>query len=75
MEFEWDPEHPSCEPPLEVPSISITILMVKKVNSKMKFSRAAGPSGVLVEMIRAGVDTGATVIRDLAILSRLEGPS
>ena len=75
MEFEWDPEHLSDEPPLEEPSIPITILMVKKVISKMKFSRAAGPSGVVVEMIRAAVDTGATVIRDLAIHLRWEGPS
>ena len=75
MEFEWDPEHLSDEPPLEGPSIQITILMVKKVISKMKFSRAAGPSGVVVEMIRAAVDTGATVIRDIAIHSRWEGPS
>ena len=77
MEFEWGREHISDEPepPLEGPSIPITILMVKKVISKMKFSRAAGPSGVVVEMIRAAVDTGATVIRDLAIHSRWEGPS
>ena len=75
MEFEWDPELLSDEPPLEGPSIPITILMVKKVISKMKFSRAAGPSGVVVEMIRVAVDTGATVIRDLAIHSRWEGPS
>ena len=71
MEFEWDPEHLSDEPPLEGPSIPITILMVKKVISKMKFSRAVGPSGVVV----AAVDTGATMIHDLAIHSRLEGPS
>ena len=75
MEFEWDPEHLSDEPPLEGPSIPITILMVKKVISKMKFSRAAGPSGVVVEMIRAAVDTGVTVINDLAIHSRWEGHS
>ena len=29
MEFEWDPEHLSDEPPLEGPSIPITILIVK----------------------------------------------
>ena len=50
-------------------------LMVKKVISKKKFSKAAGPSGVVVEMIRAVVDTGATMIRDLAIHLRWEGPS
>ena len=36
--------------------------MVKKVISKMKFSKAVGPSGVVVEMIKAAVDTGATMI-------------
>ena len=75
MEIEWDPEHLSDEPPLKGPSIPITIFMVKKVISKMKFSRAAGQSGVVLEMIRAAVDTGATVICDLAIHSRWEGPS
>ena len=51
MEFEWDPEHLSDAQPLEGPSIPITVLMVKKVISKMKFSRAAGPSEVVVEII------------------------
>ena len=40
VEFEWDPEHLSDEPSLEGRSIPITILMVKKVISKMKFSKA-----------------------------------
>ena len=75
MEFEWDPEHLSDAPPLEGPSIPITFLMVKKVISKMKFSNAVGPSGVVVEMNRAAVDTGVTMIRDLVIHSRWEGPS
>ena len=75
MEFEWEPEHLFYEPPLEGLSIPITILMEKKVISKMKFSKTAGPSGVVVEMIRAAGDTGATVIRDFAIHSRWEGPS
>ena len=75
MDFEWGPEHLSDEPPLEGPSIPNTILMVKKVISKMKFSKAVGPSGVVVEMIRAVVDTGATMIRDLAIHWRWVSPS
>ena len=33
----------------------------------MKSSKAAVPSRVVVEMIRAAGDTGATMIRDLAI--------
>ena len=33
----------------------------------MKFGKAAGPSGVVVEMTRAAVDTGVSMISDLAI--------
>ena len=40
--------------------------MVKKAISKMKSGKAAGPSGIVVEMIKAAGDTGATMIRNLA---------
>ena len=46
--------------------IPITIDMVKKAISNMKSGKAAGPSGIVVEMIKAAGDTGATMIRDLA---------
>ena len=39
---------------------------MKKAISKMKSGKAAGPSGIVVEMIKAAGDTGATMIRDLA---------
>ena len=65
IEFDWDPDHLSNEPPLEGPPIPITIDMVKKAISKMKLGKAAGPSGIVV-MIKAAGDTGATMIRDLA---------
>ena len=42
--------------------------MVKKAISKMMSGNAAGPSEVVVEMIRTAGDTGATTIRDLAIV-------
>ena len=45
----------------------MTIDMVKKVISKLKFGKAAGPSRVVVEMVRATGDTGANMIRKLAI--------
>ena len=35
--------------------------------SKMRYGKAAGPSGIVVEMFRAAGDIGATMIRDLAI--------
>ena len=40
--------------------------MVKKAISQMKASKAPGPSGMVVEMIGAACDTGASMIRDLA---------
>ena len=56
----------SNEPPLEGPPIPITIDRVKEAISKMKSGKAAGPSGIVVEMIKAAGDTGATMIRDHA---------
>ena len=41
--------------------------MVKKAISQMKAGKAPGPSGIVVEMIRAAGDTGAFMIRDLAV--------
>ena len=40
--------------------------MVKKAISQMKAGKAPGPSGIVVEMIRAAGDMGASMICDLA---------
>ena len=58
VEFDWDP--------VEGPPIPVTIDMVKKAISQMKDGKAPGPSGIMVEMIRAADDMGASMIRDLA---------
>ena len=63
-EFDWDPNHLSDESPVEGPPIPITIDLVKKAISQMK--AAPGPSGIVVEMIRAAGGMGASMIRDLA---------
>ena len=65
-EFDWDPNHLCDESPVEGPPIPITIDMVKKVISQMKAGKALGPSGIVVEMIRAASDMGASMIHDLA---------
>ena len=65
-EFDWDPNHLSDESPVEGPPIPITIDMVKSAISQMKAGKAPGPSGIVVEMIRAAGDMGASMIRDLA---------
>ena len=46
--------------------IPITIDMVKKAFLQMKAGKAPGPSGIVVEMIRAAGDMGTSMIRDLA---------
>ena len=56
----------SNEPQLEDAPVPITIDMVKNAISKMKLGKAAGPAGIVVEMIKAAGDTGATMIRDVA---------
>ena len=67
VEFDWDPDHLSYEqPPLEGSPIPITIDIVKKAISKMKSGKAAGLSGIVVEMIKAAGDTCATMIYNLA---------
>ena len=40
--------------------------MVMRAISQMKAGKAPGPSGIVVEMIRAAGDTGASMICDLA---------
>ena len=65
-EFDWNPNHLSDESQVEGPPIPITIDMVKKAISQMKAGKASGPSGIMVEMIRAVGDMGASMICDLA---------
>ena len=56
IELDWDPDYLSYQPPVEGPPIPVTIDMVKKAISQMKAGKAPGPSGIVVEMIRADGD-------------------
>ena len=67
MLFDWDPDPLSYQPPVEGPPIPITIDMVKKAISQIKAGKAPGPSGIVVEMIRAASDMGASMIHDLTV--------
>ena len=40
--------------------------MVVKAITKMKTGKAAGPSGIVAEMLKASGDTGARLVADLA---------
>ena len=72
-EFDWDPNHLSVESPVEGPPIPITIDMDKKAISQMKAGKAPSPLGIVVEMIRAVGDMGASMIHDLAAAIICEG--
>ena len=73
VEFDWDPDHLSYQPPVEGPPIPVTIDMVKKAISQMKVGKALGPSGIVVEMIRAAGDMGPYMIRILAAAINHDG--
>ena len=77
VEFDWDPDHLSYQSPVEGPPIPITTDMVKKAISQMNAGKAPGPSGLVVEMIRAAGDTDASMICDLtaAIIRDSKVPS
>ena len=47
--------------------------MVKKAISQMKAGKAPGPSGIVMEMIRAACDMSASMIRDLAAAISRDG--
>ena len=53
--------------------ISITIDMFKNAISQMTAGKAPGPSAIVVEMILAAGDTGASMIRDLAAAVSRDG--
>ena len=57
---DWNPDHLSDEPP-----IPVTIDMVKKAISQTKAGKAPGPSGIVVEKIRAAGDTDTSKIPQL----------
>ena len=67
LNVDWDPDHLSYQPPVEGLPIPITNDMVKKAISQMKAGKVPGPSSIVVEMIRATGDMGASMIRDLAV--------
>ena len=47
IEFDWELNHLSDEPPVEGPPIPIITDMVKKAISQMKAGKAPGPPGIV----------------------------
>ena len=65
IEFPWRPEDLSTEPPVEGPSERITHKMISEAVRKMSLGKAAGPSGIVAEMLKPCGNTGIRLIRDL----------
>ena len=66
VEFSWNPEELSDEPPTQGPVLLITPGMAQKAISKMKFGKAAGPSNIVAEHLKASGEIGIKLITDLA---------
>ena len=66
VEFDWDRESLQDQPPVQGPPINITVEMVAVALQKMKKGKAAGPSGITVEMILAAGDSLLVAITHLA---------
>ena len=61
----WNPEDLSEESPVEGPSETITLEMITKAISKMASGKAAGPSGIVAEMLKPVGEAGAVEVCDL----------
>ena len=53
------------ESPVEGPSEPITLEMITKAITKMASGKAAGPSGIVAEMLKSVGEAGAEEVRDL----------
>ena len=65
VEFDWNPDDLSPEERVEGPSEPITDELIAKAIDKMSLGKAAGPSGIIAEMIKSTGDIGASLIREL----------
>ena len=65
VEFPWNPEDLSEESPVEGPSEPITLEMITKAITKMASGKAAGPSGIVAEMLKPVGEAGAEEVCDL----------
>ena len=64
VEFPWDEGALPDASPVEGPPPPITDEMVTKALAKMKSGKAAGPSGIIIEMLKAG-SKGIVFLREL----------
>ena len=66
VEFEWPSDALPEVPPVEGPPPPVTLKLVNDALKKMKSGKAAGPSGIIAEMMKAAGEDGAERMRELA---------
>ena len=72
VEFPWDPSHLDHQEPISGPPLFVSIDMVSKAVSKMKPGKAAGPSGIVAERLKAAGEPCLQLLADLANTNILE---
>ena len=65
VKFHWDDSSLSREPSVECPAVKFTKDMVAKAILKMKEDKACSPSGIVIEIVKAGGDAMLDVITDM----------
>jgi len=64
-EFAWNKESLGTEDAVAGPAEEITTSEVRTAISKMKSGKAAGPSGIAAEMLKAAGEDGVTWVTDI----------
>ena len=65
-EFEWPSDSLPEVAPVAGPPPSVSVELVRKALIKMKCGKAAGPSGIIAEMLKAAGEEGVELVRLLA---------
>ena len=65
VEFSWNPGGLSEVYSMEGPIEPIITAMIRKAINKMSLGKAAGPSSIVAEMLKAAGSSGASMIQDL----------
>ena len=73
VEFDWPRQHLPDAPPIAGPPPSVSTKLVRRALSKMKCGKAAGPSGIIAEMLKATGDEGIERMRQIADAVITEG--
>ena len=66
VEFEWPSDSLPDAPPVSGPPPCVTDALIRKALSKMKPGKAAGPSGIIAEMLKATGEKGVDLAKQLA---------